>query len=306
MEEARGRIERARRAAEQAWLHAEAALAESEGARTDAEAGQATAERARAVAGAAQHAAEAARDAAQLSQAAAEAAAQEAELARRNLQNFLAMAGHDIRAPIAAILGYTELLADPTTPADVRERALAAIRAAALRMGRLVEDIVDAGRVGAGTFRLRLGPVDLVAVVQQVVDAQRGVSDRHRILVDAPDRLPGVWDADRLGQVLTNQVSNAIKYSPGGGEIGITVRRDGEEVVVSVSDHGVGFGPDDLPLLFQPFSRLYTEGGIAGAGLGLYISQGIVRAHGGRLWATSKGPGRGSTFTMALPLSRPL
>jgi signal transduction histidine kinase len=152
---------------------------------------------------------------------------------------------------------------------------------------------------------LRVKATDLVALAEQVAEAQRGTSDRHRIVVDAPDRLDGEWDADRVSQVLANQVANAIKYSPRGGDVAIMVRREGDRAVVSISDRGIGIRADDLALLFQPFSRLYTEERASGAGLGLYISRGIVQAHGGRIEAASEGLGEGSTFTVTLPLGRP-
>lgn len=301
------RIVAAQHAAERAREHAQAALAELEAVGKDAATGELAAERGRRVAEAAQLAAEAARDAAEAAQAGAEEAAQEAELAQRNLRDFLAMAAHDIRGPLTAIAGYTDLLAFPASTSEGRDVALAAIQAAIVQMDRLVEDIVDAGRLGAGAFRLRPEPLDLVALVRQVAGGQQETSNRHRILLEAPERLDGEWDPTRLGQVMTNLISNAIKYSPDGGDVRISVRDEGEAVVVSVCDQGRGLRPADVPHLFRPFTRLLTaeeQATVDGTGLGLYISHGIVQAHGGSIWASSRGKGTGSDFCLRLPLSR--
>ena len=222
----------ARKAAERARMHAQAALVGLEAVRTDAMTGQRPAERGQRVVETARLAAEAARDAAEEAQTLAE----EAELAQRKLQDFLAMAAHDIRGPLTAIAGYADVVAFPTTPPEERDLALAAIQAAVLQMDRLVEDIVDAGRLGVGAFRLRPRPLDLVALVRRVASGQQATSDRHRILIDAPERLEGEWDPDRLGQVMTNLISNAIKYSPTGGDVSISVYQERETAVVRVAD----------------------------------------------------------------------
>ena len=296
-----------RLAAEERQRIAEAALLVAETSRDAAGVAQAVAESARAGAETSQAMAETAQAVAETAQAGAEDAAREAQLARRHLQDFLAMAAHDIRGPLAAIAGYTDLLAYPDTPPEERRLALDAIQAAVLQMDRLVEDIVDAVRLGAGTFRLRPEPLDLVSLVEQVARGQRGTSGRHRILIDAPERLEGEWDPDRLGQVITNLISNAIKYSPAGGDVRIRVSQEGDMVVVSVSDQGRGIRAADVALLFRPFTRLLSpeeQATVNGTGLGLYISHGIVQAHGGRIWATSQGRNSGSEFSVRLPLRR--
>jgi signal transduction histidine kinase len=300
-----GRIASARAAADRALLNARVALAESERARLDAEAGHLAAERAQTIALAAQRAAEEACEAAAQGQAVAELAADEAQLAQQHLQNFLALAAHDLQNPITGILGFAQLLQRPKIRSATRTQAVHAILQAAILMSRLIRDLVDAGNAGVGGFGLQPVPTDLVAVVQQVVESQAPMSSHHRILVDAPARLEGRWDADRLGQVLTNQIANAIKYSPDGGEIRIRARSQDDAAIVTVTDEGIGICTDDLPRLFRPFARLADSARFEGTGLGLYISQGIVVAHGGRISAESPGPGLGSTFTIRLPLSGP-
>jgi len=215
------------------------------------------------------------------------------------------MAAHDIRGPLTAVAGYTDILAAPNTTPASRDFALEAIQAAVAQMDRLVEDIVDAGHLGAGTFRLRPAPLDLVALVRRVAGGQQGTSDRHRLLIEAPERLEGEWDPDRVGQVMTNLISNAIKYSPAGGDIRIAVRQERDAAVVRVADRGLGIRAADVPLLFRPFTRILTSDehqAVPGTGLGLYISHGIVEAHGGNLWATSQGTNAGSEFVVKLPL----
>jgi signal transduction histidine kinase len=274
-------------------------LAASEQARLDAEAGQQAAEDAR-------DAAEDARDAAEQGRATAEQATLEAQLAQRNLQNFLAMAAHDLHNPITGIIGYAQLLQRPRISPEVHARAVRSIERSALQMSRLIRDLVDAGNAGAGSFPLSPRSTDLTALVRQAAESPGQTSERHRVVVDAPERLEGHWDPDRLGQVVTNLVANAIKYSPEGGEIAVHLASDGDTAVIRVTDRGIGIRAEDLHLLFRPFSRLPDGAKLEGTGLGLYISHGIVAAHGGRLSAESRGPGHGATFTVRLPLdSRP-
>lgn len=302
----RPHIEAARLSAERAQVQAQTALDELEAAREDATMEHLAAERGQRVAEAARLAAEAARDAAVFAQAGAEEAAREAELAHCNLQDFLAMAAHDIRGPLTAIAGYADLLAFPTTLLDQRDVALEAIQTAVFQMARLVEDIVDAGRVGAGAFTLHLESVDLVPLVQQVASGQQITTDKHRLVVDAPERLEGDWDPVRLAQVMSNLISNAIKYSPGGGDIRISVREEHDAALVCVADRGRGIRAADVRLLFRPFTRLISpkeQMELNGTGLGLYISFGIVKAHGGSIWATSEGEDEGSEFCVRLPSS---
>jgi signal transduction histidine kinase len=305
VEDLKPHIEAAQSAAERARQHVQDTLDELEAARADAQLEQLTAERGQRVAEAAQLAAEAARDAAEIAQTVAEAASQEAERAHLGLQNFLAMAAHDIRGPLTAIDGNADvLMAANAGPAD-RTFAADAIHAAVRQMDRLVGDIVDAGRLGAGAFLLHYQPLDLVSLVQDVARGQQVASDQHRIVINAPERLEGEWDLDRLGQVMTNLISNAIKYSPDGGNITITVLQEQDAAVVIVADQGSGINAADLPSLFRPFVRLLSpeeRAHVRGTGLGLYISQGIVQAHGGRMSATSLGRGTGSAFTARLPL----
>ena len=143
--------------------------------------------------------------------------------------------------------------------------------------------------------------MDLVEVACSVVD-QQAHHGGHRVLLEAPDRLEGVWDRDRIAQALTNLVSNAIKYSPEGTTVWVKIRRTADEAIVSVKDQGPGIAADEIPLLFYPYSRFYRESRARGLGLGLYITKGIVDAHGGHIVVESPGRDQGSTFSFSLPL----
>jgi signal transduction histidine kinase len=241
--------------------------------------------------------------------------AQEAAAAHQRLQQFMGMASHDLRNPLATALGYAHLLRQYIDTAlrprsrsvlETEQQALGAlngIEGAVQRMRRLTDDFSDASRIGADHFDVQSAPTDVVAVIRHIVDQHQLAAAGHRLVIDAPERLEGMWDRERLSQIFVNLISNAIAYSPPGGEVRVTVQRLADEAVVSVSDEGVGMTPDEVQRLFQPYSRLEHVQAVTGTGLGLYISKGIAEAHGGRTWVTSV-EGKGSIFSVALPLAR--
>ncbi len=233
---------------------------------------------------------------------AAEQHAQAAELARQRLQEFLGMVAHDLRNLLAAILGSLQILAHRATqPSPARQQhVLLLIDTAAHSMSRLLDDLRDASTIGAGHFAIHTAQTDLAAIARRVVELQQASAVDHRLTVNAPARLEGTWDGERLNQLLTNLVSNALKYSPAGSEVQVSMHGGAGEARVCVSDHGIGLSPDQIQRLFQPFTRLRYGQDVQGVGLGLYISKAIVDAHGGRIWVESA-PGQGSTFTVALP-----
>lgn len=224
----------------------------------------------------------------------------EAVTRREQLQRFLGMAAHDLRNPLTSILASAQLLERHGTSPDHRERTAVMIANQARRMNAMVDALVDAARIGAGELKIQPAPMDLVALERQVIEARQVTTAQHHILLEAPERLEGTWDAARLEQAMDNLIGNAIKYSPNGGEVRIRIERQDSQALVSVSDQGLR--PEELTQLFQLFSRLGSAGTIEGSGLGLYIVRGIVEAHGGRIWAESAGPGQGSTFYLTLPL----
>lgn len=230
--------------------------------------------------------------------------AEEAVEARLRLQEFMAMISHDLKGPLAIVLGYAQLIRQRAGEAGDQNDLLAArgIEKAARRTLGLLDDLLDAAQIGAGRFRAQPVETDLIDLARQVVEEQRSTTTTHQISLEAPEHLDGYWDAQRIGQVLTNLISNAIKYSPDGGEVRVTVQAEDDEVKICVADQGPGIEPENIPHLFHPFFRAKSPRPTKGTGLGLFISKGIVESHGGRIWFETD-PGHGTKFWVALPLS---
>lgn len=213
-------------------------------------------------------------------------------------QEFLAMATHELRNPLAGIKGNAQLM---RRRGAYSERAVDAIVAQANRLDRLVEDLLLASQIEADHLELELEETDLVVEAAAAADAI-GVAEVG-IRVEAstePVMVPA--DRRRLGQVFANLLANAVKYSGEGGEIVVRVDRKEGEAHVAFADQGVGISPEVLPRIFDRFYRAPGAAGRApGLGLGLYISQRIIEAHGGRIEVESE-PAHGSTFTVVLPL----
>lgn len=233
------------------------------------------------------------------------ALAEQLEEARRGREQSLAMVTHEIRGVVAVLSGYTQLLARPEgRRARLLDRMVAVVPDQMQRLVRLVDDLQDLSHIERGRFEIRRGRCDLVAVARGVAEAQQSRTAQHRIVLDSEtDRLDGQWDCDRLGQVLSNLVRNAVNYSPEGGAIRVTLATADGLAQVSVSDQGVGIAPEDIPHLFKPYARLERTREIKGTGLGLVISKAIVEAHGGSMEVRSQ-LGKGSTFAFTLPLDR--
>jgi PAS domain S-box-containing protein len=231
-----------------------------------------------------------------------QAAIAELERLDQSKNRFLSTISHEFRTPLTAIIGYSELLASNISDPVIAEDA-AVIHREASRLNRLVDDILLVDRVDAGQMSLKIGPVDVNALIQDVVATFRPLTDSHRFSLELDPSLRTIdGDHDRLAQAITNLVSNAVKYSPAGGTVTIATRNDGDDVIISVRDEGIGIARKDLSRIFDRFERVETgiAGRIAGTGLGLSIVQEIVSLHGGRVWAESK-LGLGSTFCLALP-----
>jgi len=217
----------------------------------------------------------------------------------------LSIASHDLRTPATVLKGQAQLLQrfvrrGEIDPKQIAERAdLMAEQAD--RLGRMLNVLLDLSRIEAGRLELVCEPVDLADLTRKVADTARALTTKHRIEVKAPPTLVGVWDGARLYQVLQNVLTNAIKYSPEGGTIEVTLDSDGLQATVAVRDPGLGIPAEDLPHLFERFYRVSGTRKLEGSGLGLYICHGIIAAHGGRLWAESPGLGSGSLFTFSLP-----
>lgn len=235
--------------------------------------------------------------------------AQEAVLLR---DQFVAIASHELRTPVTSIRGYAQLIERQVLKGNLDgeriTRQTAQIVIQATRLTALIGDLLDASRIQQGRIDLHLARCDLAALARETFNAFKTSPERtvgHTLLLDAAAIVIGRWDRGRLDQVLTNLLSNALKYSPTGGEIRLHVGKRGDQAIVTVSDQGLGIPPEEQKTLFQPFSRGgAAHGRIGGTGLGLYIVRQIVEGHGGTVAVTSA-PQRGSTFTVTLPLGDP-
>lgn len=224
-------------------------------------------------------------------------------------EEFLAQASHELRTPLTSMLAYLQLTSrrlasEPALQGRLRE-AVDGATAQAQRLRELINDLLDASRIRQGRLELRREAVDLVALVSRVMDEHRDADPRrrHTFVMDAPTApVLGEWDTERLRQVFANLLGNAVKYSPRGGEIRVSVVARGDDALVSVRDHGIGIPDGELPRLFRPFGRLEQPAArnIPGFGLGLYISRDIVERHGGHISVESI-VGEGATFTVTLP-----
>jgi PAS domain S-box-containing protein len=235
----------------------------------------------------------------------AEEALREAD---RRKDDFLAVLAHELRNPLAPIRNAIAILGkkDNLDPEVAWSREV--IDRQVDQLTRLVDDLLDIGRISRGRLALRKERVALERVVDMALETSRPHINAagHRLSVILPAE-PAVLDADpaRLAQVFANLLNNAARYTPPEGSISLSAAVEGNEAVVSVEDSGIGFGPEASARLFEPFSPLTRASGRAhgGLGLGLSLVQGIVGLHGGKVEAHSEGPGRGSQFVVRLPLT---
>lgn len=218
--------------------------------------------------------------------------------------SLISTVSHELRTPLTMIQGFSELLLTRDLREEKSREALEQINVSAQRLSRLIEDLLSVSRIESGRLVLRLAPVDLPAVVDEVIApfAHRGIGD-FKVSLD-PD-LPAVLsDRDMLIQILTNLVSNAIKYSPAGSTASVSAKRNGSAAEISVQDQGIGMSEDEVAQLFQKFYRADSPEvrKAGGTGLGLYITKNLIEMQGGQIWVKSK-VGRGSTFFFSLPLA---
>lgn len=218
---------------------------------------------------------------------------------------FLGGVAHDLRNPLAALRLAVSTLARGGSFADSRAcRTLEVLDRQLTHLERMVGDFLDISRIEAGSLELRLELHDLRALVERAAAPFKHASARHPLALHLPpEAVPVACDPLRVEQVVVNLVSNAIKYSPAGGPVAVSVARAGEEAVVSVRDEGVGVSDADRGRLFDPFFRAgLSREAIPGAGLGLYVVRKIAHAHDGRIEVDSA-IGRGSTFRVVLPVA---
>lgn len=231
--------------------------------------------------------------------------------AERLKDEFIGIAAHELRNPLAILKGYAQTLLVQTARghgpelADWQMESLQSIDQAATRLAELTDDLLDVTRLQAGSLALHIEAVDLVKLTQRVIARLQMTAPQHTLTVTCPSQPQVVYvDSRRMEQVLTNLVNNAIKYSPGGGSIEVTVVENAEanSVVLSVRDYGIGIPAKQQARIFGRFMRADNAQalGIGGTGLGLYLCRGLVEQLGGRIWFESV-EGKGSTFYVSLP-----
>jgi signal transduction histidine kinase len=231
----------------------------------------------------------------------------------REKDDFLASAAHDLKNPLTSIKGYAELLRRHIARSESPDRerlmtGLGQILVSGQRMAVLIDQVLDLSRLQLGRpLELHRTLTDMVGLVQGVISTSDQVTELHRLTFSCElEELVGNWDATRLERAVQNLVSNAIKFSPDGGEVAVGLVREvtpeGDVAILTVRDQGVGIPADDLPQLFTRFYRGgNVVGKVAGTGLGLASVRQVVEEHGGSV-AVESSLGRGSTFTVRLPL----
>ena len=243
----------------------------------------------------------------QLSRAEAEAARAEADAANRAKDEFLAVLSHELRTPLTAMLGWARMLRIGSLEPGQAQHAVAVIERNIGLQAQLVNDLLDVSKITSGKLHLDAAPVDLVTIIDAVLDSARPDAEAKDIVVGRElDAAAGlVWgDRGRLHQVVSNVVSNAIKFTHRGGRVDVRLDRENGDARIIVRDTGSGIDPEFLPSVFDRFKQAdsSTSRSHSGLGLGLAIVRHLVEAHGGSVQATSPGPGHGSTFTIALPV----
>lgn len=220
----------------------------------------------------------------------------------------LGTVAHDLKNPLGVILGRTEMLSELISLDADRDHTAAQvehIRHATKRLTAMVDHLIADAMADAFDITIRREPVDVTALVTEVVEANQpsALNKQQRLAVTAPSDRIAMCDSDRMREAIDNLISNAIKYSPIGGRIGVAVDQTDDGIVISVSDEGAGLSPEDIGRLFGRFQRLSAKptAGESSTGLGLSIVKRIVDMHGGAVTAQSGGAGLGSTFTITLP-----
>ena len=232
-----------------------------------------------------------------------------AEEASRSKSEFLANMSHELRTPLNHIIGFTELVADKRmgTLNQMQEEYLQDVLQSSRHLLALISDILDLSKVEAGKMNLEASEISLEVLLRDSLNMIKEKALKHRIaLTSQVQNLPEAIRADerKLKQILYNLLANAVKFTPDGGRVELIARGlNGQGVEITVSDNGIGLAKDDLERIFQPFEQGDNSAGrkYEGTGLGLSLTKMMVELHGGRIWAESDGPKRGSRFLVVLP-----
>lgn len=222
----------------------------------------------------------------------------------RMKEEMLSIVGHEVRTPLTGMMGYAELMMDMDFELEQRREYLGIIYHETERLAELFDNFLNLQSLKNENATPDYHAVDLGAALKEAVDLFRSASKRHRLHLDCPAELPDIQgDAEQLHRVFLNLISNAIKYSPDGGEVAVSASRAQDEVVVKVEDQGIGISPAAQERIFESFFRVDNRDNrrIGGTGLGLALVMETVKKHGGRVWVESQ-VGKGSTFFVSLPI----
>jgi len=236
------------------------------------------------------------------------AARAEAEEASRAKDTFLATLSHELRTPMTSILGWSSMLNGGTLDEPLTATALQVIEQSAKRQAQLIDDLLDVSRIVAGKLALELTTTDLSNVIRSAVEGLHLQAETKEVMIELvlPPTAPRIIaDAARIHQVVSNLISNAIKFTSSGGRVRIELSTDDHAARIAVTDDGIGIDPGFLPYVFDRFTQADTSPtrGQGGLGLGLAIVRHLVELHGGSVRAASGGSGTGATFVISLPLS---
>lgn len=228
----------------------------------------------------------------------------------RNLQSvrreFIANVSHELKTPLASIKAIVETLQDGALEEkEVARDFLSKIDNEVNSMIEMVNDLLELSRIEMGKAELKLELVNLNALIRETIIRLQPLAERKQITVTSEPALglpPIVADKGMVGEVVTNILQNAIKFTPAGGRVRVFTRLEGDNTVVSISDTGIGIGPDDMPHIFERFYKADKARHSEGSGLGLSIARHIIQVHGGRIWVESE-LGKGATFSFTLPLN---
>ncbi len=219
--------------------------------------------------------------------------------------SFLAVLAHDLRTPLSAVLGWTQLLQRNAIPAEEIPRALAVIERSVRSQLGLIEDVLDLARLTTRKLEMNCEPIELAECVERVVETLAPSIQKKglQLTIQRGDAaVPVAADRKRIEQIVGNLINNAVKFTPSGGHIALTVEADAQLAVVHVQDSGRGIDAAMLPHVFERHVQDETVRGTGGLGLGLFIVKKLVELHGGTVQVRSEGLGRGSTFTVQIPL----
>jgi len=226
----------------------------------------------------------------------------------RMKSEFLSTAAHELRTPLTSIVGFSEILLKRKLDEKRQNRFLKIINEESVSLAGLINDLLDVSRIESGKgFKIKKAPTDLRGIILENVDLFKSQTDKHTFKVDVPDGLAKIeLDKDKIDQVMENLLSNALKFSPEGGKIAVSVDKTDEKVKVAITDTGMGIPEKNLPHIFEKFYRVEAASiqAIGGTGLGLGIVKYIVESHGGKISVESE-VGKGSTFSFTLPTRLP-